>query len=139
MENNRTLTVDKIINGNKNVLFQLFDECYDRLYGAAQVVLKSPDLADSVIVDSMMELWNYRHSLDRTVLLEAHIANILERRIIHTLKSMNSNKELKEEVWKHIKSAQEAERNPISEEHEIKSIQNNLQQLILHKLTSSPG
>lgn len=139
MENNRTLTVDKIINGNKNVLFQLFDECYDRLYGAAQVVLKSPDLADSVIVDSMMELWNYRHSLDRTVLLEAHIARILERRIIHTLKSMNSNKELKEEVWKHIKSAQEAERNPISEEHEIKSIQNNLQQLILHKLTSSPG
>ena len=139
MENNRTLTVDKIINGNKNVLFQLFDECYDRLYGAAQVVLKSPDLADSVIEESMMELWNYRHSLDRTVLLEAHIANILERRIIHTLKSMNSNKEVKEEVWKHIKSAQEAERNPISEEHEIKSIQNNLQQLILHKLTSSPG
>ncbi len=139
MIKNSTSQVRKLVTGGESAFFAFVEEHYDRLYQYALVALKAPDLAESVIEDSFLELWNFRHSLDPKVFLESHVLEIVERRVFHILRGLNANKELKQKIWQCIEREQAIVDLPILHpEHSshIKSIQNDFLQLLkLHELT----
>ena len=119
---------EKFRTGNSEVLNDLFDQCYDHLYSYALHVLKSPNLASTVVEDSFVEFWGIREFVDLNTALNDQLFALLESNVFKLFKSAAANKDLGDEIWNSLKELRSVKDDPSSSktrELTIKVIHNN--------------
>lgn len=77
----------RIMEWNSQRAFkEFFHLCYDRFYRVAYYYVQRPDLAEEVVLDAFMKLWNMRASLATIAKLEDYCFILVKNTALATLK-----------------------------------------------------
>lgn len=133
--------VEKLMAGDQEVYWELFDTYYEQHLRYALNALKSTSLAESVLEQVFELLWEQRTLLDSTLTLEHQLSEIVEHKVFEVLRSVNANSSLREAIWEAIRNTQNLEDDlllPVERNSVLKVIHNNiLQQQLLHQLATT--
>lgn len=89
-------TVDQLIEGSEHAFSELFEAYSSQVYYIGLKYLKSVDLANDVVQDTFLKLWNYRAHIDPSKPIKPLIVTFAKRIIL------NNIRDEKRKILKHL-------------------------------------
>ena len=131
----------KLQRGDSKIFKVLCEKYYEQFLRYALSALKSQSIAESVLKDTMLEIWQNRHSLDPNVAFSIQIFQVLERRVFEKLHSIIFDDKLEEEIRSAIVKEYNIQPDTILDKEQasiIEAIHNEiLQRKLLHELATT--
>ena len=91
-----------IKKGDEAALSELFDSYYQKLYQSSFKLLKTKDLADEVVQQAFIKLWENRDKIDTSRSIKGYLFIIAKNLIFDNLRNISRNEELKEIIASRI-------------------------------------
>jgi len=88
-------------NGNNAALSELYNLHVQQLYLFVLKTAKSPDLAEDIIHDVFIKLWESRSSIEHTKPLKPYLYTIARRHLLNLLKRASHESKIVEEIRIH--------------------------------------
>ena len=85
-------------NGNSRALSELYNSYADQLYFFILKTAKSPDLAEDVLQDVFIKIWEARSFIDHTKPVKPYLYTIARRHLINLLKRASHEVAIIEEI-----------------------------------------
>ncbi len=79
-------------NGDSNALSSLYDLYVDQLYFFVLKTAKSPELAEDVLQDVFIKIWENRSSIDPTKTVKPYLYTVARRHLLNLLKRASHEK-----------------------------------------------
>ncbi|QDH79910.1 RNA polymerase sigma-70 factor [Echinicola soli] len=90
------ITLGQLVNGNEQAFSVLFEEYSPQVYYIGLKYLKSQDLANDVVQDTFLKLWNYRSYIDSSQPIKPLIVTFAKRIILNLIRDE------KRKIFKHL-------------------------------------
>ncbi|AWW32260.1 RNA polymerase sigma-70 factor [Echinicola strongylocentroti] len=79
-------TIEQLVDGNEQAFSVLFEEYSPQVYYIGLKYLKSQDLANDVVQDTFLKLWNYRSHIDASQAIKPLIVTFAKRIILNLIR-----------------------------------------------------
>ncbi len=116
------LVLQQIASGNQNSFKILFDTYNSRLYSYILGFVKSPQIAEELVMDVFMKLWLGRDLLTQINNFDGFLFRVAHNKTIDCLRRAARDSKLREFLWEEIQIASDlsADRPLINQEFEQK-------------------
>lgn len=101
MKNNLTILVQQLKEGDQTAFREIYDLYIGRLYAFVVKIVKSRALADDLVQDIFVQLWETRESLDAEKNFQSFLFTITRNRVINVLKRSSVDMALLREIFLH--------------------------------------
>ncbi len=82
------MLVSMLVNGQEEALEIIYNRYYNRVYLIALQFLKSPELAEEIVQDVFLKLWEKRETIDSDRPVEAWLYTVTKNRVINQFKKI---------------------------------------------------
>lgn len=96
---NEATVIKKVSEGNHLAFRQIFDQYRDRLFGYSYRFTKSQMLAEEVVQEVFLKLWQNRETLDAQLPIKPYLYKITQNLVYNTLRKAAYDNQLKEQVF----------------------------------------
>lgn len=96
--NNENELVSGLIAGDEQAFTRLYHLYSRRLHGNLLKLVKSPDIADELLQEIFLRVWNNRHSIDVTKSFRSYIFKIGENLALDFFRKLASNQKIRNKV-----------------------------------------
>ncbi|GGZ13880.1 DNA-directed RNA polymerase sigma-70 factor [Echinicola pacifica] len=90
------ISIEQLVNGNEQAFSMIFAEYSPQVYYIGIKYLKSEDLANDVVQDTFLKLWNYRTHIDTSKPIKPLIVTFAKRVILNMIRDE------KRKILKHV-------------------------------------
>jgi RNA polymerase sigma-70 factor (ECF subfamily) len=111
--------IDAIRNGDVAAFRRLYDLFHAQLYVFALKFLKSPQLAEEVVHDVFLKVWEKRSTLDSSKNIQSYLFATCKNTVLNTLKKAAYDTQIQQQIAAHFPTFEDAAF------HEISHIDNN--------------
>jgi RNA polymerase sigma-70 factor (family 1) len=87
LHQDETLLLQQVATGNEAAFRQLFDLYWDNIYSVALVFIKSPHLAEEIVQDVFVKLWEKRKYLPSIKQFDNYIFIVTRNHVFNVLRS----------------------------------------------------
>ena len=94
--------VQSLRKGNEAAFRSLYERYHHRLYGYSLRFVKSPELAEGVVHDVFLKVWEKRASLRTDTSFKSYLFTIAKRRIIDLLRRASQEAEVAQEIARNL-------------------------------------
>ena len=133
--------IQKLQYGDRKVYRQLCEKHFKQFLNYALKGLKSPGLAEVVLKDTLLDVWENRHRLDPNLAFNVQIFEVLEKRVFEMLHKMVDDEELGHQIRDFIRQKLDIPSKILLDKDRasvIDAIHNELlQQQLLHELATT--
>lgn len=91
--------------GNADAYFQLYNKYHRVLYAYVLGFIKIPELAEDVLQEVFLKIWEIRERIDPTLSFKAYLYRISRNKVFKLLKKITADDELRIQVAYHISEA----------------------------------
>ena len=141
MLNKQKRQIQKLRKGDRKLYRELYEKYYEQFLSYALSALKSQRLAESVLKETFVRIYDERASLDPNVDLSIQLFRILENCVCSLLGQAASDQELRQEIQNCITFKDRIVPETTADKKEtfiIRAIHNKiLQQKLLHELAAT--
>ncbi|GGF37919.1 RNA polymerase sigma factor [Echinicola rosea] len=130
LNQSENITVEQLVSGNEQAFSALFEEYSPQVYYIGLKYLKSQDLANDVVQETFLKLWNYRSHIDTTKPIKPLIVTFAKRIILNLIRDE------KRKILKHLEIY--AISSPFSNKTEEQVIFNETHQVYQEAIKSLP-
>ncbi|TRX61190.1 hypothetical protein FNH22_03805 [Fulvivirga sp. M361] len=138
--NNTHKLVSQLKRGDQEVYRKLCTQHFDQFYRYILNSVKSKRLAEQILEEAYIEIWQNRASLDVSVSFKDQLLKLVEASVFEILFNAGANEFLEDEIWQYIEKAQNTEAATADTDQDpiLKVIQNNiLQNQLLNELATT--
>ena len=93
------LLVKQLMNGNEKAFSAFFDTYRDDVYGYSISMLKSNELAEEIVQDVFLNIWQHRDRLNPDLSFRSYVFTITRNLTFNLISKVSNNRKLKEEVF----------------------------------------
>ncbi len=95
-----SVVVEKLVQGDKQALEELFDHYYPRLYNFSRAFLKFDDGIDDILQEVFLKVWRTRKDIKSTTTFNAYIFTITQNLLLNELRSRLNNQKMRDRLAK---------------------------------------
>lgn len=92
------ILVTQLIDGSKEAFLELYGKYHAALYRHALKFMKSPALAEDVVQDTFLKVWENRRSLNADLSFVGYINTVSRNQVLNTLKRASHETALKKTI-----------------------------------------
>ena len=92
------ILVTQLIDGSKEAFLELYGKYHAALYRHALKFMKSPALAEDVVQDTFLKVWENRRSLNADLSFVGYINTVSRNQVLNTLKRASYETALKKTI-----------------------------------------
>ncbi|UCS91831.1 RNA polymerase sigma-70 factor [Echinicola marina] len=129
-QENENAIIDQLAHGNEQAFSKVFKEYSPQVYYIALKYLKSEDLANDVVQDTFLKLWNYRAHIDSKQPIKPLIVTFAKRIILNMIRDE------KRKIIKHVELL--ATNSPATNKTEEQVIYNETNKVYQEAIKSLP-
>ena len=133
--------IQKLQYGDQKLYRRLCEKYYEQLLHYALMALKSPALAEAVLKDTFIDVWQNRHNLNPDIAFNLQLHEVLERHVFEMLHKMVEDEEVGQEIRDHIGKKLRSQTETMLDKEQVSvidAIHNELlQQQLLHELATT--
>lgn len=93
------LIIQELVKGNKKAFRKIFDTYRDDIYGYSISMLKSKVLAEEIVQDVFLKIWQHRDRLNPDLSFKSYIFTITRNLTFNLISKVANNRSLVEEVF----------------------------------------
>ena len=93
------LLVKQLMNGNEKAFSAIFETYRDDVYGYSVSMLKTNVLAEEIVQDVFLNIWQHRDRLNPDLSFRSYVFTITRNLTFNLISKVANNRKLKEEVF----------------------------------------
>ena len=113
--------VRQLTNGDRDAFWELFEKYHHRLYRHVLKFAKSPELAEDVVQDTFLKIWENRQNLNPEMSFAGYLQALSRNQVLNLLKRTAVERRIKKEFVFKVENVSNTTENSLAD-HEYEAL-----------------